>query len=165
MNNIILIGMPASGKSTIGVVLAKTINMSFIDTDILIQEHEGKLLQELINEKGNDYFKKVEEHVLKTISTENTVISTGGSAIYYAEVMSHFKKDGKIVYIRAKVATIEERLDNIKTRGVTLEPGQTIKNLYDERVPLYEKYADITVDCDNGTVEDVIEAILRSYQR
>ncbi|QHI71058.1 shikimate kinase [Aminipila terrae] len=160
MKNLILIGMPACGKSTIGVVLAKTMGMKFLDTDLLIQEREGVLLQDLINKRGNDYFKKVEEYVLRSVETENTVISTGGSAVYYPEAIRHFKKNGLVVYIKVSYETIEKRLDNITTRGVTLDPGQTLKDLYDKRIPLYEENADIIVDTEGMTVEQTIERIM-----
>lgn len=161
MENIILIGMPACGKSTLGVVLAKTLGMKFMDTDLLIQEREGALLQELINKKGNEYFRKVEEYVLRSIETENTVISTGGSAVYYPEAMKHFKKNGRIIYIRTSYPEIERRLDNITTRGITMAEGETLKDLYDSRVPLYEKNADIVVDNDNITIEKAVEKLVK----
>lgn len=164
MRNITLIGMPAAGKSTIGVILAKTAGMNFIDTDLLIQKKEGALLQELINTKGNDYFKKVEEYVLRNIDAENTVISTGGSAIYYPEAIEHFKSTGKVVYLRATLKTIEERLDNITTRGITLGKGETIADLYNRRIPLYEKYADISVDVDRISVEEAVKRILEKFK-
>ncbi len=164
MKNLILIGMPACGKSTVGVVLAKTMGMKFVDTDLLIQEKEGILLQDIINEKGNDYFKKVEEYVLRSVDVENTVISTGGSAVYYPKAIKHFKKKGKIVYIKVSFDTIETRLDNITTRGVTLAPGQTLKDLYNKRVPLYEENADIIVETEGLTVEQTIERIIELVQ-
>jgi len=160
MNNIVLIGMPACGKSTIGVVLAKTMGKKFVDTDLLIQEREGKLLQVLIDINGNDYFKRIEEYVLRGLYVENTIISTGGSAIYYPEAMRHFKEGGIIVYIKLPVKVIEERLDNIKTRGITLAPGQTIGDLYDERIPLYEDYADLIIEGEGKTVEEIVEEII-----
>ncbi|MGN0711659.1 MAG: shikimate kinase [Anaerovoracaceae bacterium] len=159
MDNLILIGMPACGKSTVGVILAKTLGMKFLDTDLLIQEREGALLQELIDTKGNDYFKKVEEYVLRSVETENTVISTGGSAVYYPEAMKHFKKKGKVIYLKVSFEEIEKRLNNITTRGITMGPGQTLRDLYDSRVPLYEKYADIVVDNDNPDMEEAVKKI------
>lgn len=161
MENIILIGMPACGKSTIGVVLAKTMGMRFLDTDLLIQEREGALLQDLINSKGNDYFKKVEEYVLRSINAENTIISTGGSAVYYPKAIEHFKKNGKIVYIKVSYDTIEKRLNNITTRGITMAPGETLKDLYDKRIPLYEANADFVIETDSLTVEEAIEKIVK----
>ena len=145
MSNIVLIGMPACGKSITGVVLAKTMRKSFTDTDLLIQEREERPLQEIINESGNDYFRKVEESVLKTLDISNSVISTGGSAIYYPAAMAHLKENGIVVYLKVSLGTIEQRLNNIKTRGVTMKKGDTIASLYEERIPLYEKYADVTI--------------------
>ncbi|QIB69283.1 shikimate kinase [Aminipila butyrica] len=162
MKNLILIGMPACGKSTVGVVLAKTVGMRFMDTDLLIQEREGALLQDLIDKKGNDYFQKVEEYVLRSIDTENTVISTGGSAVYYPEAIRHFKKKGLVVYLKVPFEAIEERLDNITTRGITMGPGQTLKDIYNLRIPLYEANADITVDTGDLTVEQTIEKIMKA---
>lgn len=163
MENIILIGMPACGKSTIGVVLAKTMGMRFLDTDLLIQEREGALLQDLIDGKGNDYFKKVEEYVLRSINAENTIISTGGSAVYYPKAIEHFKKNGKIVYIKVSYDTIEQRLNNITTRGITMAPGETLKDLYDKRIPLYEASADFVIETDGLTVEEAIGIIIKMF--
>lgn len=164
MPNVVLIGMPACGKSTTGVILAKTMRKSFIDTDLLIQEREDRALQDIINESGNDYFREVEEDVLKTLTTTNSVISTGGSAIYYPEAMKNLKVNGTVVYLKLSLETIEERLNNIHTRGVTMKEGDTIASLYDERIPLYEKYADVTVEADNLTVEETVEAIIEGFE-
>lgn len=160
MPNIVLIGMPACGKSITGVVLAKTMRKSFIDTDLLIQEREERPLQEIINESGNDYFRAVEEDVLKTLTTSNSVISTGGSAVYYPAAMENLKKNGTVVYLKVSLETIEERLNNIHTRGVTMKKGDTIASLYDERTPLYERYADVIIEANNFTVEESVEAII-----
>jgi len=160
MSNIILVGMPSSGKSTVGVVLAKTMNKGFVDTDILIQQREGCTLQEIIDEKGNDYFHRTEEQVLLDFEGLDYVVSTGGSAIYFDRAMAHFKENGKIVYLKVSLDTVLARLNNIKTRGVTLEKGQTLGDLYNQRIPLYEKHADITVEADGLTVEEVVERIM-----
>lgn len=164
MPNIVLIGMPACGKSTTGVILAKTMRKSFVDTDLLIQEREDRALQDIINDSGNDYFRKVEEDVLKTLKTSNSVISTGGSAIYYPEAMKNLKENGTVVYLKLALETIEERLNNIHTRGVTMKEGDTIASLYDERIPLYEMYADITIEADRYTVEETVEAIIEGFE-
>ena len=145
MKNIILIGMPACGKSVTGVILAKSLKMNFIDADLLIQERAGKSLQDIINADGIETFKSIEEEVLNAINAKNTVIATGGSAVYYDSAMRHLKENGVVVYIEASLATIKKRLKNIRTRGVAMEKGQTIDSLYEMRVPLYEKYADCTV--------------------
>ena len=161
MKNIVLIGMPSCGKSVTGVVLAKTLKMKFVDTDLLIQEDAGKALQKIINEDGIDSFKALEEKILKELNVENAVISTGGSAIYYDEAMQHLKENGTVVYIKANLKTIKSRLRNIKTRGVAMGEGQTLDDLYKERVPLYEKYADVTVMTNNKkNLEDTVGEIL-----
>lgn len=161
MENIVLIGMPSCGKSTCGVVLAKTMNKGFVDTDILIQQREGMALQEIINKHGNAYFHQVEEDVLCGFKGYNYVVATGGSAIYYEKAIEHFKKNGKVVYLKVSLETVLERLSNIKTRGVTLAKGQTLKDLYEERIPLYEKYADITIESEGCTVEELVEQIIK----
>lgn len=164
MQNVILVGMPSCGKSTVGVVLAKTMNKGFVDTDILIQQREKKTLQEIINEQGNDYFHRVEESVLMDFDGENYVVATGGSAIYFDRAMEKFRGNGRIIYLQVSLDTVLERLSNIKTRGVTLEKGQTLADLYEERIPLYEKHADITITSDGCTVEDVVEKIVAALK-
>lgn len=160
MENVILVGMPSCGKSTVGVVLAKTMNKGFVDTDILIQQREKQTLQEIIDEKGNDYFHRVEESVLLDFDGEDYVVATGGSAIYFDRAMEKFKERGKVVYLQVSLETVLERLSNIKTRGVTLEKGQTLADLYTQRVPLYEKHGDLTIPADGCTVEEVVEKIV-----
>ena len=160
MSNLILVGMPACGKSITGVVLAKTMRKNFIDTDLLIQEKEQKPLQEIIDVKGIAYFKDAEKSVLIELEAENAVISTGGSAIYYPEAIEHLKEHGKIVYLKVSLDTVEKRLNNIKTRGVAMKKGDTIADLYARRIPLYEKYADITIEADGLAVEETVEQII-----
>lgn len=160
MNSIILIGMPACGKSTVGVILAKTTGKLFMDTDLLIQQSENALLQEIIDEKGNDYFQRVEEKVLSSVHAENAVISTGGSAVYYENAMNHLKRLGTIVYLKLPLIAIEHRLNNINTRGITMAQGETISDLYEKRTPLYRRYADIIIEAEGLTVEQVVEAIV-----
>jgi shikimate kinase len=164
MGNIILVGMPSCGKSTIGVVLAKTMNKGFVDTDITIQQQEGKPLQEIIDTCGNDYFHQVEEKVLLDFDGENTVVATGGSAIYFDRAMEKFRKKGIIVYLQVSLDTVLCRLNNIKTRGVTLEAGQTLEELYAQRVPLYEKQADVTIAADGCSVEEIVEKIIEEIR-
>lgn len=158
-DNIILIGMPASGKSTAGVVLAKFLGYDFIDTDILIQEKTGKLLHEIISEKGLDGFKKLEENINASVCCHKSIISPGGSVIYGERAMKHFKEIGTIVYLKLPYAEVERRLGNLKSRGVVLQDGQTLLDLYNERAPYYEKYADITVEESGLSVEETIEFI------
>ena len=162
MENIILVGMPACGKSITGVVLAKTMRMNFVDTDLLIQEREQRPLQEIIDMEGISYVKDVEETVLLELDVDNTVISTGGSAIYYPRAIEHLKKKGKLVYLKVSLNTVKQRLNNIRTRGVAMEKGDTIKDLYKRRVPLYETHADIIIEADDLEVEETVEQIMQS---
>ena len=165
MKNIILIGMPACGKSVTGVILAKSLKMNFIDADLLIQERAGKSLQDIINADGIETFKSIEEEVLNAINVKNTVIATGGSAVYYDSAMRHLKENGVVVYIEASLATIKKRLKNIRTRGVAMEKGQTIDSLYEIRVPLYEKYADCTVRSHRYRAENTVEDIISGLEK
>ena len=160
MKNVILVGMPACGKSTIGVVLAKTMNKGFVDTDILIQQAESRTLQEIIDQEGNDYFHHVEERVLLDFDGEDYLVATGGSAIYFDRAMDKFKEKGVVVYIKVTLDTILERLNNIRSRGVTLEKGQTIADLYEQRIPLYQKHADVVIEADGLSVEEVVEKMI-----
>ncbi len=145
-NNITLIGMPGVGKSTVGVVLAKIIGYHFVDTDLVIQEKEGRLLKDIIEECGTEGFIKIENRINAELVAERCVIAPGGSVIYGKEAMEHFKEIGKVVYLKASYEMISSRLSNLKGRGVVLKEGQTLRDLYDERCLLYEKYADIIVD-------------------
>ena len=165
MKNIILIGMPACGKSVTGVILAKSLKMNFIDADLLIQERAGKSLQDIINADGIETFKSIEEEVLNAINAKNTVIATGGSAVYYDSAMRHLKENGVVVYIEASLATIKKRLKNIRTRVVAMEKGQTIDSLYEMRVPLYEKYADCTVRSHRYRAENTVEDIISGLEK
>lgn len=157
--NVVLIGMPGCGKSTIGVVLAKVVGARFIDADLLIQESQGMLLRDIIARYGDDGFLKIENDVNKSIETENAVIATGGSAVYCTEAMEKYRENDIVVYIRLEYQELEKRLGNLKRRGVVLKDGQTLKDLYNERTPLYEKYAHIIVDSDNMSVEELMDAI------
>ena len=162
--NLVLIGMPASGKSSVGVILAKLIGYDFIDTDILIQRSEKKRLAEIIRDVGVDGFLEVEARVNGSVEADHCVIATGGSAVYSEDAMRHLKKIGHIMYLKVDYETIRKRLGNIKQRGVALREGQTLRDLYDERVVLYEKYADTVVE-EKGEVEDVVVAILKLMKR
>lgn len=165
MSNVILIGMPGCGKSSAGVLLAKTMEKDFIDTDLLIQKCEGKSLQKIIDERGNAYFRDVEDAVLMNFEGDNYVVATGGSAVYCHEAMEKFRKDGgAIVYIKLPCKTIVKRLRNIKTRGVTLAPGQTIEDLYNERIPLYEKEADVIVETEGLELEETVTKIAETLK-
>lgn len=159
MKNVILIGMPGAGKSTIGVVLAKSLGYKFIDSDLVIQEKEGKLLHEIISEVGDDGFREIENRVNASIEMTKTVLATGGSAVYGKEAMEHLRKVGKIVYLKQSYDEIKNRLGDLSKRGVSIKKGQTLKDLYDERVPLYEDYADIEIDCSNKQLKDIVKEI------
>ena len=164
MKNIVLIGMPACGKSVTGVVLAKSLKMKFIDTDLLIQEHAGKSLQEIIDHDGMEEFKRTEQAVLNSIEVEHAVIATGGSAVYYDDAMKHLKENGTVIYIKAGLQDVKRRLRNIKTRGVAMGKGQSLAELYAERVPLYEKYADITVASSRHSMEKTVEDMINKVK-
>lgn len=165
MRNIIFIGMPAVGKSTVGVVVAKRLGYEFIDTDLLIQKQENRLLREIIAEEGIDNFLKIENQVNRDVQAEHAVISPGGSVVYCEEAMQHYKNIGTVVYLKASFKTISARLKNAKKRGVTLRAGQTLKDLYEERIILFEKYADITVCEDDTELEETIENVLEALER
>ncbi len=163
-DNIILIGMPGCGKSTIGVLLAKNLAYGFLDSDLVIQEQSGRKLQEMIDEMGPEAFSAFEDAVNATLIPHNTVIATGGSAVYGTRAMEHFKQIGTVVYLKASYETIEKRIRNFATRGIVIPEGQTFRDVYNERTALYEKYADITVDvdadiADEADIWDVVEAI------
>ncbi len=147
---ITLIGMPAVGKSCMGRHLSRKLNMRVIDGDRLIEQVTARKLQDIINEDGLDAFKAIEEQILLSIDEDNVIIAPGGSAVYYPSVMEHFKSKGIVVYLYASVETIIERLGDFSRRGVALKPGQTINDLYLERTPLLEKYADVTINCDGN---------------
>ncbi len=163
MDNIVLIGMPGAGKSTIGVVLAKSMGFKFIDSDLLIQEREGKLLHEIISQSGDEGFRKIENDVNSSIDVTNAVIATGGSVVYGKEAMEHLKKIGTVVYLKHNYDEIEKRLGDLGKRGVTIKRGQTLADLYNERTPLYEKYADIVIDCDNKYIKSVVREIKNKF--
>lgn len=159
MANIVLIGMPGCGKSTVGVLLAKALGMSFVDTDVVLQANEGKKLQTIINEIGIDAFLEKEEESILSISCDRTVIATGGSVVYGKRAMAYLHKQGTVVYIRLPYEEIERRLSNLATRGVTLRDGQKLRDLYDERVPLYEKEADIVLNAAGADIEQTVAAL------
>ena len=160
MNNITLIGMPGVGKSTIGVVLAKVLGYQFLDSDLLIQKQEKRRLSEIIEEEGYRGFQEVENRVNAAIDVENTIIATGGSVVYCEEAMEHLKSIGTVVYLKLSLQALSKRLGNLKGRGVLLREGQTLADLYDERTPLYEKYADIVVDEEGKDLEASLESHL-----
>ncbi len=160
MENIVLIGMPAVGKSTIGVLLAKTLVLSFVDTDLLIQEKHKKSLCDIIKEQGTKAFLNIEETTISENDFKNCVIATGGSAVFGEKAMKKLKENGKIVYLNLPLNEIKKRIGDIKSRGVVLTNGDTIDDIYNDRKALYEKYADFTVDCNGLTVEKCVEEII-----
>lgn len=165
MKNLVLIGMPGAGKSTVGVVLAKQQGLSFVDSDLVIQEQTGLLLHEIIKRQGDDGFRQLENRINAGLFVKHSVIATGGSVIYGREAMQHFKKIGTVVYLKLSCASIAERLGDLKERGVTFREGQTLAQLYDERVPLYERYADVTVDCENKSIREIVAEIVARLPR
>lgn len=164
-DNIVLIGMPGVGKSTVGVILAKILGYQFVDADLVIQKEEGKLLKDIIAEKGTDGFIQVENRVNSNLQVHESVVATGGSVVYGTEAMEHLCEIGTVVYLKQSLRKLESRLRNIKNRGVVLRPGQTLKDLYRERTVLYEKYADIIVDESNLNVEQTVEAVIAALKR
>ena len=157
--NIVLIGMPASGKSTVGVILAKVLGKKFIDTDLVIQLRENALLAEIIKDKGVEGFMKSEEEAILSVDENNTVIATGGSAVYGEKAMEHLKENGTVIYLKVEKDELFKRLKNIKERGVVLKQGETLEEMYDNRSVLYEKYADIVIEERDSTIEETIEKI------
>lgn len=163
-DNIVLIGMPASGKSTVGVILAKLLGYDFIDADLLIQRREGRLLSEIIRDEGLDGFLAIENDVCRCINASRAVIATGGSAVYGEEAMRHLDEIGWIVWLNADFETIRGRLSDIRGRGVVLRDGQTLEALYEERAVLYRRWADLTVNEDSQGLEATVEAVRRALE-
>jgi len=163
--NIVLIGMSGAGKSTLGVLLAKALGMDFVDTDIVIQQHEGRLLQDIIDQDGNERFMEIEEKIVSELQLKNCIISTGGSVIYSEKAMIVLKQGGHIVYLHVPYEEIEKRLINITTRGIVMKKGNNLKDVYEERVPLYMKYSDSTLNCSNKNIERCVGEIIEIIER
>jgi shikimate kinase len=159
-SNIVLIGMPGSGKSTVGVILAKLTSRDFIDTDVLIQTREQRALQEIVDREGYMALRRIEERILLTLSCQDHIIATGGSAVYSHSAMERLRADGVIVFLDADLATLRSRVRDFTTRGLAKRPDQTFADLFEERVALYVKYADITVNCSGLTHEEVCADII-----
>jgi shikimate kinase len=159
--NIVLVGMPGVGKSTVGVLLAKVLSREFLDTDLLIQAREGRRLQDLLNAEGREAFCRIEERHVRSLKGRGQVIATGGSVVYSEGAMRHLKAGGVIVHLDLPYAALERRLVDLFARGVVMEPGQSLRALYDEREPLYRRYADVTVDCSGLTHEQVVDRVIR----
>lgn len=164
MKNITLIGMPGAGKSTIGVILAKSLLCGFTDTDLIIQNSTGKSLCQLIEEEGREGFLQLENDIICQAQFNNCVIATGGSAVYGEEAMAKLKAESTVIFLEVNVSELENRLSNIKTRGVAMKKGTTIKDLYKERLPLYRKYADFTLDCTGLTAEECVDRIVEKLK-
>ncbi len=158
-NNIVLIGMPTSGKSTVGVILAKILGMDFVDTDIVIQNREGAKLNRIIEERGVEGFLRTEEQALLGVNVNNSVIATGGSAVYSKAAMGHLGAGATIVYLQVEREELKRRLRDAKERGVVLRPGESLDEMYDIRAKLYAKYADITIPEKDYTIEDTVHAL------
>ena len=165
MNNITLIGMPGVGKSTVGVVLAKVLGYQFLDSDLLIQKQEKRKLHQIIAQEGNDGFQAIENRVNASIEAEETVIATGGRVVYCQEAMEHLKSVGTVVYLKLSLNELSKRLGNLKGRGVVLKEGQTLADLYRERTPLYEKYADIVINQEGQDLETCLQAVLETLEK
>ena len=161
-NNIVLIGMPGVGKSTVGVILAKILGYRFLDTDLVIQETEKRLLREIIAAEGVDGFIAAENRIVSGVSAEKSVIATGGSVVYGEDAMRNLSENGTVVYFRLDYEELTKRLGNIRNRGVVIRSGQTLADLYAERVPLYEKYADITIDESGCGVEETVQKAVKA---
>jgi shikimate kinase len=159
-SNIALIGMPGAGKSTIGVILAKMTSRDFVDTDLLIQGSHGRSLQNIVNSEGYMALRSIEEEILLGLNCDNCVIATGGSAVYSGAAMAKLSVDGLIVYLKTDLATLEQRALNVETRGLARRPGQSFADLYLERLPLYERYAEITVEAAGRSHEEICLLII-----
>ena len=162
MDNIILIGMPGSGKSSVGVVLAKAMGYRFLDVDLLIQERENALLQEMIDQNGVDYFLDVERAAICSVDCRRTVVAPGGSCVCREEAIAHMRRLGTVVYLKLSLAEIESRIHNLDSRGIALRPGETIADVYEYRTPLYERCAHITVPADGQSLAGTVEAVKKA---
>ena len=163
--NIVLIGMSGAGKSTLGVLLAKAQGLCFVDTDIMIQQRKGQLLQRIIDSEGVEKFMEVEEETILDMSSCNTVIATGGSVVYSEKAMEHLSQGGICVYLHVDFDELSARLSNITTRGIVFKNAHSLREVYEERLPLYEKYAHVTVHCTGRSVEESVEEIIRGINK
>ncbi len=160
MRNVILIGMPGCGKSTLGVVLAKSLGFDFLDTDLIISKNCGKKLQTILDEDGIERFLQLENQAGISLCCKNTVIATGGSMVLSADAMTHLKSIGLVVYINVMLDVLKRRITNMKTRGIVFKKGETLEDIYRERTPLYKRYADITVNvAKRGSLENTVSKI------
>ena len=163
MANIILIGMPGCGKSTVGVILAKTLGIGFVDTDLIIQQRENKLLQNIIDNDGIDFFLNCEAEAVKSLYCDNCVVATGGSVVYREDAIQHLKSNGKIIFLDVPLDEIKRRLNNINTRGIAAKKNKSIEDIYNERIALYNKYADVIIKTDGESLEKTVEKICKFF--
>lgn len=163
MANIILIGMPGCGKSTVGVILAKTMGIGFVDTDLIIQQRENRLLQNIIDTDGIDHFLNCEADAVKSLDCNNCVVATGGSVVYREDAILHLKKNGKIIFLDVPLDEIKRRLNNINTRGIAAKKNKSIEDIYNERIALYNKYADVIIKTDGESVEKTVEKVCKIF--
>ena len=163
--NIVLIGMPGVGKSTVGVLLAKALSRGFLDTDVYIQAKEGRTLQEIIDREGAEAFCRIEERRVRSLMVRSSVIATGGSVVYSPAAMAHLRASGTVIHLDLDLPSLRKRLKNLSTRGVVMVPGMNLEHLYAERRPLYRKYADLTIDCAGSSHEDMVRKIVRGLKR
>ena len=159
-NNLILIGMPGVGKSTVGVVLAKKLGYGFVDSDLVIQEKLKRLLHEIIESEGIDGFIQIENQINASLEVKHSIVATGGSAVYGPEAMDHFHNLGTVIYLKLSYESIQNRLGDLKERGVVLRENQTLLDLYNERTPLYEKYADLVMDCEDKMIREIVKELM-----
>ncbi len=164
MKNLILIGMPGSGKSTVGVLCAKALGMPFVDTDLVLQEQSGKLLQQMVNELGAEGFLRREQECILGLHLEGAVVATGGSVALEDAAMAHLKRNGVVLYLALPFAEVERRLRNIATRGIAMGPGESLRALYDYRRPWYEKHADLTIEASGQTLEKTVSAVVAAWR-
>jgi len=161
LSNLVLIGMPGSGKSTVGVILAKKTSRDFVDTDLLIQKSQERKLQDIVDNDGYAALRHIEERVLLDLCVRNHVIATGGSAVYSDQAMAHLKSDGLVIFLDVDLEMLESRIPDFSTRGIARRPEQSFSELFEERIDLYAKYADITIKCGGRTQEDVCARIMK----
>lgn len=164
-SNIVLIGMPGSGKSTVGIILAKMLARNYVDTDVLIQLAENRTLQDIVNHDGHMVLREIEERVLLGVACRDHVIATGGSAAYSEKAMAHLKEDGLCVFLHVDLATLKRRIRNYETRGLAKRPDQSFQDLFDERLGLYRRYADITIAASDLSQEAVCERIIDELEQ
>ncbi|MCR8630227.1 shikimate kinase [Paenibacillus radicis (ex Xue et al. 2023)] len=162
--NIVLIGMSGAGKSTLGGLLAKALGMDYVDTDNVIQQHEGRSLQDIIDKDGIEKFMEVEEKIVSGLQLKNCIISTGGSVIYSEKTMNVLKQGGQVIYLHVPYEEIKRRLINITTRGIVIKKGNSLEDVYEERVPLYMKYSDTMLDCSNKDIEHCVSEIIEKIR-